>query len=117
MAKPKLLLDENIGKLVTGFLREQGYDVLSILEEFPGIKDKEVLVKAVREDRILVTLDKDFGTLVYHYSRKHVGVILLRLKKESATHISTALLTVLTNYSEQLMGRFITASENQIRIR
>lgn len=60
MSKPKLLLNENIGIKVANFLRSRNYDVKSAIEDFKGISDKELLEIAVKEDRVVVTLDTDF---------------------------------------------------------
>ena len=79
MIKPKLLLDENIGSLVAGRLRAEGYDVSSVLEVFRGMRDRDILNLAIKEERILAALDKDFGNLIFHLSQKHVGVILIEL--------------------------------------
>ena len=115
--QPKLLLDENIGKRVAAFLRQKGYDVRSILEDTPGIEDTQVLEKAVKERRVVATLDKDFGELVFHHSKQHVGVLFLRLKNETAESVSAILLDVIAQYNKKLYGKFTTASENDVRIR
>lgn len=115
--KLKLLLDENIGVMVAETLRREGYDPVSIVERCAGAPDQEVLGLARKERRILVTLDKDFGMLVYANSRKHRGVILLRLHDESPRRITETLLLVLNQFGNQLVGRFAVASERNIRIR
>lgn len=88
MVKLKLLLDENIGKEVFIFLKRQGYDTVSILNVKPGMVDWEVLELAQKDKRIVITLDKDFGHLIYFRSQPHAGVILLRLTDESPKNIS-----------------------------
>ena len=117
MIKPKLLLDENIGKKVASRLRDAGWDVVSILEEAPGIEDPKVLKRAVKEKRIVVTLDQDFGTLIFRDSNKHVGVLLLRLEKESAENLFQTINRVLKQYGKALEKKFTVASESQVRIR
>ena len=79
----KFLLDENVGKLVAEFLRKKGYDVKSAIEEFRGYPDEKILKIASKENRILVTLDQDFGRMICQSKPPHKGVILLRLKNES----------------------------------
>src|SRR3989344_7464281 len=110
MGKPKLLLDENIGLLVARRLRREKYDVLSVLEEMPGAEDSAVLAKAQQKNRIIVTLDQDFGRLIFRDSKKHRGVILLRMKHESADNIAQVLLNVLKQYGDQLSSKFVVAS-------
>lgn len=117
MTKPKLLLDENIGSVVAEKLSGAGYDVVSILTLSPGMDDVGVLNLAVHESRILVTLDNDFGNLIFHQSHKHVGVIFLRLKRESSETVFDVLTSVLVSHADSLVGKFVTATESSIRIR
>ena len=117
MAKFKLLLDENVGRRVILALRKSGFDVASILEEAPGSTDTVVLKKARKERRILVTLDRDFGALVFRDSEAHIGVLHLRLQKESAENILFVLESVLQKYGNALKKRFTIASETDVRIR
>lgn len=117
MPAPKLLFDENIGAIVAASLRQEGYDVVSILEETPGAQDREVLERARAERRILITLDRDFGRLIFLRSQEHVGVIFLRLRRETPGMILTVLRGVFDAYGEKLHGHFITASEGRVRIR
>ncbi len=117
MPKPKLLLDENIGGAVFRGLRDYGYDVVSILETSPGKADGEVLAQAYREKRIVVTLDRDFGSLIFRDSKRHVGVLFLRLTRETPEAILKIILKVLDHYGGALIGRFAVASESNIRMR
>ena len=53
--KLKFLADESLEYSIVLWLREQNYDVISIAEDFPSVKDENVLTKATQEDRIIVT--------------------------------------------------------------
>ena len=60
----KLLADENIHRDVVRFLRDRGFDVLDVAEEgMLGTTDVDLLRRAVSEDRVVMTHDRDFGTL------------------------------------------------------
>lgn len=83
----------------------------------PEAGDGFILQKARQENRILVTLDKDFGQLIYQQSKRHVGVIFLRIRKESAENITDLIMKVLFDHGDQLSNKFIVASEMKIRIR
>ena len=61
----RFLVDECTGPAVARWLEERDHDVFSVYDEAPGIPDEEVLQRAYREQRILVTNDKDFGEKVY----------------------------------------------------
>lgn len=117
MRRLRLLLDENIGRAVALRLRKSSWDAASILEESPGIEDTEILKKATKEKRIVVTLDQDFGALIFRDSNKHVGVLLLRLGKESSENIFNTINRVLIQHGKKLEKKFTVASELQVRIR
>ena len=115
--KLKLLLDENIGAVPAVALRQRGYDVVSIAESHVGVSDADVLALAVAEKRIVVTLDHDFGVLVFMHRSAHCGVVLLRLKKESPAAISRLLIDILSAHGAHLAGAFTVANETTVRIR
>lgn len=67
----RFLADENVDRPVVEKLRSKDVDVLSVDEEEKGISDREVLEKAVRENRVLITFDRDFSDV----SGSHPGII------------------------------------------
>ena len=71
-------------------LRREGHDVTYILEMRPGATDTEVLQQARRDERILLTVDKDFGELVYRLRRPVPGLVLLRFVPEEQTPSPTS---------------------------
>lgn len=78
----KLLLDANISFRVVLQLRAEGFDVISIQELNPNETDKKILARALRQKRVVVTYDKDFGDLVFRDNLKHQGVVILRTGNE-----------------------------------
>ena len=113
----KFLTDENIGLEVAEFLRGMGHNVRSITETSPGASDATVLAKAVREKRILITADTDFGELVYHAGERHAGVVLLRLDDERNANKIKVLKELLDSYADELSGNFVVVTEKNVRIR
>lgn len=63
-------------------LRQDGHDVLAVVEMEPSISDEQVLERANQMSALLLTSDKDFGELVFRLRRLAAGVILLRLAGE-----------------------------------
>lgn len=59
------LADESCDFAVVRALCQAGHDVTAIAEISPGVPDEEVAALAEREDRILVTEDRDLGRLVH----------------------------------------------------
>ncbi len=59
----KFLADECCDTGLVTSLRDDGHDVLYVLEKKAGVTDEEVLFEAYNDGRILLTEDKDFGYL------------------------------------------------------
>jgi predicted nuclease of predicted toxin-antitoxin system len=73
------LADECIDAGLVAHLRHSGHDILYIAELSPAANDAEVMALALRESRLLLTEDKDFGDLVFRHGSRVPGIILLRL--------------------------------------
>jgi predicted nuclease of predicted toxin-antitoxin system len=61
----RFLADESCDFAVVRALRSADHDVLAIAEVSQREEDQDVMERAVRENRVLITEDKDFGQLVY----------------------------------------------------
>ncbi len=59
----RFLANENVPLEAVQALRKSGFDVAWVRQSAPGMIDPEVLAWAVREQRVLLTFDKDFGEL------------------------------------------------------
>ncbi len=86
-----------------------------VYEESRGVDDDIIITKALAENWILVTSDKDFGEKVYRERRPHKGVVLLRLEDERTTSRIAAFRRLLDNYAERLTGQFVVVSARQVR--
>ena len=80
----RLLADECVPAPIVRQLRSDGLDVEYVAEDEPGVGDSDVLSRAGRDGRFLLTEDRDFGQLVYLQGvPASPGVIYLRLGAES----------------------------------
>jgi len=70
----RFLADESCDFAIVRALRANRYDVLSVSEITPRAEDTDVIKLAVREERILLTEDKDFGQLVYAHGQATFGI-------------------------------------------
>jgi predicted nuclease of predicted toxin-antitoxin system len=59
----RFLANENLPGTAVTALAAAGHDVVWVRTAAPGTTDPEVLAWAAREERILLTFDKDFGEL------------------------------------------------------
>ena len=69
----KFLIDRCAGRRIAEWLSSLGHDVIETrsLGQDPG--DRVILEWAAGENRILVTVDTDFGKLVYVNGARHCG--------------------------------------------
>ena len=113
----RFLADENIGLNVVKFLRSRRHSVLSVLENknLRGMDDDFLISLANRENRIIITLDKDFGELIFKKLKKSFGVILFRLRDERDDNIIKAFSNLL-ELRHNPKGKFISVSEDRIRV-
>ena len=77
MKQPEFLFDENISPIVTNYFRDKGYNCESVRELMKGELDPVIGEYALHNNKIIITLDKDFGQI---FSNMGISVILLRLK-------------------------------------
>lgn len=74
-----LLTDENLDPDVVAWLKQTGFDVYDVCEQaLQGSDDLHLLQLAVAANRLIVTHDKDFGTLAILQGEPAIGVIYLR---------------------------------------
>lgn len=114
---PRFLVDESTGKRLCEGLIDKGFDAVYVGDIMRGSKDEDVLAYAEKEDRILITNDKDFGELVFRLRRPVNGVILLRLKKDNPSTRAKYLFALLQKLKTELSGGFIVLTEKGYRIR
>ena len=70
------------------------------------MSDKEIINYAANQGGIIITMDKDFGELIYQSSMQHKGVLLLRLEDATASDKVSVLKQILKDHSDQLYQFF-----------
>ena len=78
----KLLANENFPYKSIVYLLENGYDITSIGIDNPSILDAEVMLIAMKEERVILTFDRDYGELIFKHNYKpDCGIIFLRIEE------------------------------------
>ena len=113
----KFLVDIGVGKKVEKWLQEKGYDVKSVRDINPGAKDSEVLHLAVAENRMVITMDKDFGELVYNSGKTHSGVLILRLEDANGAQKIMTLQKILSEHADKMENKFCVFQHGRLRIK
>ena len=111
----RFLIDRCAGRLVAHWLRNQGHDVVESRELGPDPGDRALLDCAAKEARILVTIDTDFGELIYLENLSHAG--LVRLPDVPAHERRLIVQDLLSRYETELQdAAIITVTGGRIRI-
>jgi len=113
----RFLADECCDTGLVASLREDGHDVLYVLERKPGVSDDEILFEGYNEERIIVTEDKDFGELVYRLKKPSKGIILIRMDVKERQMKWLRLKKLIENYEERLPGHFVVIDNQKYRFR
>jgi predicted nuclease of predicted toxin-antitoxin system len=112
----KLLLDTCVWGGAKSELQAAGHDVIWIgdLARDPG--DAEILARAYQEQRVLVTLDKDFGELAIRQNLPHCGI--MRLVNIRGRQQGSVCRQVLNQCGGELtQGAIVTVDAGRVRIR
>ena len=116
-AKPKFLFDVGVGNVIEKWVEDRGFDSIAIRNLDPRMSDLEILNLAVKEKRIVVTMDKDFGELVFGSNKRHFGVLLLRLENASSDEKLLVIKSIFKKYLDELPNHFCVYQNQTLRIK
>lgn len=104
----RFLLDQDVYAVTARFLGDSGHDVISAAQAgLSQAADQDLLRLAREQSRILVTRDRDFGSLVF-VEALGAGVLYLRVLPSTQTAVHAELERVLKIYpEEELLKAFV----------
>jgi len=110
------LADESCAGPAIRALRKAGHDVIAIAEVAAGSTDQQVLNRALNENRVLITEDRDFGYLVYAQGRPSAGVILLRFPASARQAKPATLVEAVAAVASRLRSSFTVVEPGRVRV-
>lgn len=114
----KFLIDVGVGRSVERWLAENGYDVRCVRDIDCRLPDPKILEIATVEERMVITMDKDFGELVHRDGHGHHGVLILRLDDAGSGEKRAAIASIFDRFSVlDMTGRFCVYQDGRLRIR
>jgi predicted nuclease of predicted toxin-antitoxin system len=115
----KLLLDQGLPRSTTLYLSKAGIEALHAGElGLAAAADAKILEFALREQRVVVTLDADFHALLSLSGASEPSVIRIRIEGLRAEALAALLLQVLSVCESDLeIGSMVTVTERGIRVR
>jgi predicted nuclease of predicted toxin-antitoxin system len=112
----RFLLDENVPRELARSLAARGHDALPLPATMRAADDATILDAATRDDRAMVTLDTDFGTLVFlHGQAPPSAVVLIRLRAAELVARLEAVAAAIERAASP--GTFVVIDEHGVRTR
>ena len=112
----RLLLDTCIWGGAVPELKAAGHDILWAADWQRDPGDDEILAIAHGEQRVLVTLDKDFGELAIVHERPHSGILRI-VGFTARQHASVCQRALNVHGAELAAGAIVTVEPGRLRIR
>jgi predicted nuclease of predicted toxin-antitoxin system len=112
----RLLANENFPADAVEALRARGHDVAWVRIDAPGSNDRQVLDRAVSENRLLITFDKDFGELAFGAGLPaSSGIVLFRVRRSSPSEVARRAVAALESRADWA-GHFAVVLDDRIRM-
>lgn len=115
----KIFANENLFEPIIDYLRSLGNDVLSIRDcGLSGISDDEVYEMACKENRVIITMDKDFTRIFRFPPQRCGGIVVAKIYKRPVDET----LTIFRKYyqsikAEDVKGNLVIITPEGVRIR
>jgi predicted nuclease of predicted toxin-antitoxin system len=111
------LIDECVDAELAAALHRSGHDVAYMSDVAPRAPDAEVINRADRENRLLLTEVKDFGDLVFRQGKPVPGIVLLRIEPLRRLRKGSRLLAAIDRFGETLFGCYTVIEDVRFRSR
>ena len=114
-----ILLDQGLPRSAASVLRDEGWDVLHTGDiGLSRSTDIQILEFARNEQRIIITLDSDFHTILALENASTPSVIRIRLEGLKGPDLALIIKRIWTQIEPQIKkGAMVTVTESGIRIR
>lgn len=116
---PKVLLDQGIPHSTAKHLQNAGWDAVHTVDvDMSRATDREIIDYALQHNRICITLDSDFHTILAVNGMSSPSVIRVRQEGLRSVDMAELLKQVWLKIAPQLeAGALVTITDEAIRIR
>jgi predicted nuclease of predicted toxin-antitoxin system len=93
------------------------FSIISIKKLNREMSDLDILKLANEEHALIITMDKDFGELIYKQFSFHHGILLLRLEDVVAEEKLFVIQNIFLNSYSRIKNNFSVYQNGKLRIR
>jgi predicted nuclease of predicted toxin-antitoxin system len=115
----RFLADMGISQVVVAWLQAQGHEATHLRDEgLHRLENGEIVTKAFRESRVILTWDLDFTEILALSGRHQVSAVIFRLVNTRSAHVIERFARVLQESAQDLEdGAIISVEEARHRVR
>ena len=113
----KIVIDIGVGRTIEEWISLQNFEIISIRKINHEMPDSDILKLAIQEKALIITMDKDFGELVYKHFSFHHGVLLLRLEDAVSEEKLSVIQNIFPLRYLQIRNNFCVYQNGKLRIR
>lgn len=115
----KFLADHCLFGNTIHLLRERSHEVLTLKElGHAASPDEIVLQLAQKETAVLITCDREFGSILLYPPEQYNGIVVLKITASNQSKVHQLLLDFLQDRgSSSLHGKLVAVDTHHVRIR
>ena len=115
----KFLGDMGVSRSTIEWIRSKGHDAVHLRDQgLQRASDADIMAKALKEGRIVLTFDLDFGAILAASGDKLPSVVIFRLEDESPEIVNRRMGQVLKESARSLeKGATIIVEDERYRVR
>jgi predicted nuclease of predicted toxin-antitoxin system len=113
----KFIIDVGVGRVIENWLAQQNFSVIAISSLNPEMADMDIIELANKEDAIIISMDKDFGELIFKNKIRHKGVLLLRLEDAVAGEKLAVIQNIFPERLLDIKNKFAVYQNGKLRTR